>query len=121
MRAVLDTNVLIDFLQGVPAAQAEIQRYTPAGISVITWMEVMAGARRPEEEPTLRAFLADFAVHPLSFPVAARAAQLRREHRIRLPDAVIWATAVERGELLVTRNTRDFPEGDPGVRVPYRI
>jgi len=40
--------------------------------------------------------------------------------RVRLPDAIIWATAQVHGLLLVTRNVRDFPQGEPGVSVPYR-
>ena len=47
--------------------------------------------------------------------------QLRRARRLRLPDALIWATDRRRGSLLVTRNTKDFPKDDPGVRVPYSI
>jgi hypothetical protein len=34
---------------------------------------------------------------------------------------VIWATAQVRAMLLVTRNTKDFPKGDPGVRAPYKL
>ena len=34
-------------------------------------------------------------------------------------DAVIWATAQTTGRLLVTRNTKDFPADDPGIREPY--
>ena len=40
---------------------------------------------------------------------------------LKLPDAIIFATADVEGRLLVTRNTRDFSPDDPGVRVPYRI
>ena len=47
--------------------------------------------------------------------------RLRRERRLKLPDALIWATARRHGSLLVTRNTKDFPKDDPGVRVPYSI
>jgi predicted nucleic acid-binding protein len=39
--------------------------------------------------------------------------------RLRLPDAVIWASARAESALLVTRDTRDFPGDDPGVRIPY--
>ena len=49
-----------------------------------------------------------------------RAVELRRERRLRLPDAIIWATARCAGCLLVTRNTGDFPEDEPDVRVPYQ-
>jgi predicted nucleic acid-binding protein len=53
--------------------------------------------------------------------IPSQALSLRRSHRIKLPDAVIWATAQVHALLLVTRNTKDFPEGDPGVRAPYRV
>jgi predicted nucleic acid-binding protein len=46
---------------------------------------------------------------------------IRRTRRIRLPDAIVWASARTESALLVTRNTKDFPEADPGVRVPYTI
>ena len=51
--------------------------------------------------------------------VAERAAILRRTHRIKLPDALIWATAQAYDLVLVTRNTKDFPADHPGIRVPY--
>ena len=53
--------------------------------------------------------------------IARRAVELRRAHRIKLPDAVIWATAQTTGRLLVTRNTKDFSPDDPGVRKPYTL
>jgi predicted nucleic acid-binding protein len=40
---------------------------------------------------------------------------------MKLPDAIIWASALARHMLLVTRNVKDFPANDPGVRMPYRL
>jgi hypothetical protein len=57
----------------------------------------------------------------LDGPIAARAVALRRERRIRLSNAIVWATAQVRSLLLVSRNTKDFPENEPGVRMPYRL
>ncbi|MGD9896259.1 MAG: hypothetical protein AB7T14_04150 [Candidatus Methylacidiphilaceae bacterium] len=37
----------------------------------------------------------------------------------KLPDAVVWASAQDRALLFVTRDRKDFPAGDPGVRFPY--
>jgi predicted nucleic acid-binding protein len=48
--------------------------------------------------------------------IAERGGRIRRETGIRLPDALIAATALERGLILTTRNMRDF-EGVPGLRV----
>ena len=119
MTALFDTNILIDYLAGLEAAQAELGRYRRRLISIVTVMEVLAGARGAEEEDVIDLFLRDFQVVDLSRRVAADAVALRRTHRMRLPDAIVWASARGESALLVTCNTKDFPRDDPGVRVPY--
>ncbi len=118
VKALFDTNVLIDYLNGIDAANQELSRYASKAISIITWMEVLAGTA-PEEEAAVRAWLLSFKVLPLNAAVAERAVAIRKAQRIRLPDAVIWATVQVHSLLLVSRNTKDFPEAEPGVRVPY--
>ena len=49
MKAVIDSDVLIDFLQGRDAAAVEIDRYDDLCYSVISWMEVMIGAETDAE------------------------------------------------------------------------
>ncbi len=121
LRAILDSDVLIDFLQGRKEAQQEFRNYEKWEISVITWMEVMSGVESKDEIKECLNFLDGLVVHPLIERVAEEAVSLRRKFRLRLPDAVIWATAREQGCLLVTRNSRDFPKDEPGVRIPYMI
>ena len=116
--ALFDTNILIDHLNAVPQAREEIERFESRAVSIITWMEVMVGANAELVEPTRR-FLEGFQVIALDDEIAVRAVALRRAHRIKLPDAVIWATAQTAGRLLVTRNIKDFSTDDPGVREPY--
>ena len=116
--ALFDTNILIDHLNAVPQARAEIERFERRAVSIITWMEVMVGASADLVEPTRR-FLEGFEVIALDDAIADRAVALRRAHRIKLPDAVIWATAQTTGRLFVTRNTKDFSPDDPGIREPY--
>jgi predicted nucleic acid-binding protein len=120
VKALFDTNILIDYLNAVPQARTELQRYTDRAVSIITWMEVMVGASHDLEAAT-RSFLNGFDVVAVDERIAERAVGLRRSHRIKLPDAVIWATAQVHAMLLVTRNTKDFPANDPGVRVPYSL
>ncbi len=120
MRALLDTNILVDYLNGMDAAREEMDRYREPLISPITWMEVMIGAESAEED-AVRAFLGRFVQVPVDRTVAEGAIAIRRQHRIRLPDAIVWASARRENALLVTRNTRDFPADAPGVRVPYRL
>ena len=121
MKAVFDTNILVDYLNGLPAAKRELEQYEEVIISMVTWMEVLAGADDAEEEAVTRDFLSRFKIQPLDKSVAQRAIKIRHQHKLKLPEAIIWGTAMELGWILVTRNTKDFPETNPGIRVPYRL
>lgn len=87
----------------------------------MVWIEVLSkgegeGVRRAQ------ALLSGFGVDELDEEIATRAAALRRERpRLKSPDAVILATALTRGRILVTRNVQDFPAEMPGIRVPYTL
>ncbi len=118
-----DTNIVIDALAGFEPARTEIRRATESGariwISRMVWIEVLSkgvGAALRDAE----AFLLGFGVDELDAEIASRAAALRRERpRLKSADAVILATALTRGRVLVTRNTKDFPAAMPGIHVPY--
>lgn len=118
MKALFDTNILIDYLNGIEAAKQEIDRFPDAAISTITWIEVMVGAK-PEEVAATRQFLRRFQQIPVSPEVSEKAVIIRQQTRIRLPDAIIRASAETENALLVSRNTKDFPKDEPWVRVPY--
>jgi len=119
MNALFDTNLLIDFLKGVDDAKEEIERYRTRLISIITWMEVLVGAYDEAEVDVIEMFLRDFRTVEITRAVAREAIEIRKAHRMRLPDAIIWATARSESALLVTRNTKDFPRDEPGIRIPY--
>lgn len=121
MKALFDTNILIDYLNGIEAAKTELGRYRERLISVVTWMEVQAGANDEGEADVIEMFLRDFRIVEITRRVARTAVEIRQERRMRLPDALVWASARAESALLVTRNTRDFPDEDPGVRVPYSL
>ena len=84
-------------------------------------MEVLVGASDEQETARLEWFLSGFERIAIDDTVGQLAVKIRREHRILLPDAIIWASAHSIGGMLVTRNTKDFPRSDPGVRVPYSV
>ena len=121
MRSVLDTSILVDYLNGIPEAAEEIARYKDPIISRITWMEVLIGAKDDEESRATREFLRLFRVEELGEAIAEEAVRIRQAKRVRLPDAIIYATASFLGCQLVTRNVKDFPAADPLVRVPYSV
>ncbi|CAN7652343.1 MULTISPECIES: type II toxin-antitoxin system VapC family toxin [Paraburkholderia] len=120
VKALFDTNILIDYLGGVGGAKKELARYEYRAISIITWMEVLVGAT-PEDEASIRGWLGSFDVIALDSTIANRAVEIRKQKRIRLPDAIVWASAQVNSLLLVSRNVKDFPANEPGVRVPYKV
>jgi predicted nucleic acid-binding protein len=120
VRALFDTNILLDHLNSIPASSAELKRYAGSAISIVTWMEVLVGADAGTEAK-LRAFLNEFTVVGLDADIAERAIVLRRTYRLKIADAIIWASAQVHGMLFVTRDAKDFPKGDPGIRIPYRL
>lgn len=118
-----DANILIDALAGNELARREIRRAFSSGtrgwISRIVWIEILSKGT-PEEVRKAERLLSGFAIDEIDAEISARAASLRRERtRLRVSDSVILATALVRGRVLVTRNTRDFPAEMPGVRIPY--
>lgn len=61
-----------------------------------------------EEANQIRAFLRTLTCVELTEAILDRTAQIRRDYRLRLPDALIAACALETGSTLVTRNVQDF-------------
>ncbi len=118
--AVFDSNILIDLVRGFEPAADEIDRYDTREISVITWMEVLAGVD-PQQQASIRDLLSRFHKLPITDEIAEQAVIERRNRRIKLPDAILIATAIVRGGRLVTRNTKDFPRNEKHVRIPYRL
>ncbi|QJE94639.1 type II toxin-antitoxin system VapC family toxin [Luteolibacter luteus] len=123
MTGFFDTNILIDFLNGVTEAQVATSAYGRRCINRITWMEILAGVKDTPGEDIARTFLAQFDVVEMTEEVAEAALTLRRHHvpRLKLPDAIILASARMLGCRLITRNTRDFPQDSADVHVPYRV
>ena len=118
-----DSNILIDALAGYEAAASEIRRAVAFGsrawISRMVWIEVLSKGT-PEELRRAERLLSGFGVDEVDAEITGRAAALRRDRpRLRAADAVILASALVRGRVLVTRNIKDFPANMPGVRVPY--
>jgi predicted nucleic acid-binding protein len=120
---VFDTAIVIDFLAGETSARREINRALSQGgrpwISRLTWLEILSQATT-DCLRDVEAFLGGFSIDEVDEEIALRAAALRRERKeLRLIDATVLATALSRGRVLVTRNTRDFPAEMPGIRIPY--
>ena len=132
MRYLIDTNVCIDYLQGMPYVEPLLRSLSNDGkqrllISLATYGELLAGipyARDPHaSQQGLDALLAGMRILPLSRPIVERFARLKAElaHSKQLigdVDTLIAATALHHGLTLVTRNRRHF-ERVPGLKTSY--
>lgn len=103
-RFVLDTNIILYLLGG---RLAEPLPVGPYAISVISELELLAypGLVLPEEQ-RIRAFLADIAVMELTQAIKDRAVDLRKRHSLKLPDAIVAATALILDATLLTNDQR---------------
>ena len=122
MRLLLDSVILIDHFNGIAAATRYLSaQHADAAISVITRAEVLTGFARPTAKRAAE-FLDCFPTLGIEQVTADLAAELRREHGWKLPDAFQAAIARQHGLRLVTRNRRDFPpQRHRFVVIPYRV
>ncbi len=104
MNALLDTNIALYFLGGRLAQPLPEGEY---GVSVITEMEMLAWPLlTSEEELRVRQFLERVRVFDLVPLVRERSVKLCRSERIKLPDAIIAATALVYGVELWSNDGR---------------
>ena len=118
VKALFDTHILIDYLNVIPKAKAELALNTDKAISIVSWMEIQVETKL-NDQAAVDQFLLGFSICPIDMPVSTRAVALRRSCKIKLPDAIIWATAQCQQRLLMTRDSKDFSPTALGVRVPY--
>ena len=121
--SLLDSVIIIDHFNGIGAAYDWLKNrdWRNLAVSPITRAEVLAGTG-PAREDHIAAWLDSFTCLDITADIADRAARIRREERLRLPDAFQAATAERHGLKLITRNTRDFrKERFPYLEVPYSL
>lgn len=107
--AVVDTDILVDHLRGHRRLRVD----RALAYSTVTRAELFAGT---DDVAVIRTLLDALLEVDLDRTVAETAGEIRRNHGLAMPDAIVGATALGLGVPLVTRNTRHF-RGIPGLVV----
>lgn len=124
---LVDTDILIDYLHGHPAAVRLVTDHADRVIlSAMSVAELYAGVRGQTRDPeplALADFLELFPIVPVSVDIAKAGGLYRRDygrsHGIGLADAVIAATAVSSDAMLMTLNVKHYPMFE-GLEAAYR-
>jgi predicted nucleic acid-binding protein len=128
MNYLWDTNIAIYYLQRQFSLLAEqfidelLVKERPT-ISVISEIELLCWKTAIEKDlNVLRNFIHDAIVIELEQAIKEKTAEIRKMHKIKLPDAIIAATALVYKLTLITRNVNDFKKID-GLKIidPYNL
>ena len=111
---LVDTDVLIWHLRGLPKATQRLDRLSGITVSAITWLELLQGFRNQMEMLAVQKSLDMRGAKrlPITPAITDRAIELMEafalSHGMRLGDALIAATAIEHGLTVLTGNVRHF-------------
>lgn len=112
MQTLIDTNVWIDALAGNLSKDAFLKISVEAqwaGYSAITRLELFGfPGLREVDERKIREILLPFEEVAVSSVIIDKAILIRKKARIKVPDAIIAASALVNGCNLITRNIQDF-------------
>ena len=117
-KAVLDSNVVVYISKQIIDGNKVISHYNNIFVSVISYMEVLGYEFSSEIEKQLTEdFLLQSQVIHTNSEIAEKVIDFRKKKKIKLPDAIVAATAFVLGADLITANVKDFKGLDKGLKV----
>ena len=93
--------------------EAAAKGHVLIALSTITLAEVLTGPFKAGQTALAKRYekaLLQYRVVVVSAPIAALAAQLRAQYRLKLPDALQLATALDMGATALVTHDRDFSQ-----------
>lgn len=109
-----DTNVVIYYLQKQFSSSSErfvdsTLLHNPPALSVISEIELLCWRNATKEQiDILKSFISQISVFNLTDEIKCATIDIRRTYKVKLPDALIAATALVNDYPLLTNNTKDF-------------
>lgn len=109
-RYLVDSNAIIDFCNGhLPTNGRDFMMGLSPEISIVTNIELFATKNiSPEEYELLEKFVAFSVKHDVNKDLIDTTIMIRQNYKIKLPDAIIAATALVYNLTLISRNSKDF-------------
>jgi len=123
-KLLLDTNILIYLSKQELMLEDFASEDDVLLISVITLMEAKSYQFSNKEEETIIDTLCENLIKAhITDDVIETVISLRKKHKIKLPDSIILATAINNNLKLITRNAKDFEVAAPSNIVfnPFKI
>ncbi len=117
-KALFDSNVIILASKGEIDVEPLLSFYDEFYVSMITFMEVYGfEVANPDEEDLINDIFANLEITEVNIKIAKQAIIYRKNKikKIKLPDAIILATAKHLGAELVTDDWDDFINIDNSV------
>jgi tRNA(fMet)-specific endonuclease VapC len=108
IRCVLDTNAVVSLLSGNRELATKLESAAYVGISVVTYLAFLAfDGLTDDDRSSFNEFCSRVEIVPLrhSGDLAETALGLRTKHRLKLPDAIIGATALCRKAVIITNDS----------------
>jgi len=113
---IFDTNILIYLSKYIIKPETIVT--DSSAISVITKIEVLGYPFPNKDEHDLLANICDvLQVIPLSDEIAEKTIEIWKNYRIKLADAIIYATALIEKKPLLNNNIQDFRSLKEGVEL----
>ena len=118
-RALFDSNIII-YLSKKEIPYSYIDQFDEHYISVITYMEILGHRFKDKiEEKFIQELLSLFKMLYIDREIADKVIEIRKKGRIKLPDAIIAATAMSNELFLITRNIDDFKKIEVSISNPF--
>ena len=117
-KVLFDSNIIIYASKGLIDIQKILNEYSEYFISIITYMEVLGyNFVNNEEKEVIEEILNNFTILNVDLEIANIVINIKCTKKIKIPDAIILATAKHHDLELLTLNTDDFKNIDSSVKV----